>query len=278
MPPSRDRCVNHRSFTRISPTHYLVRDNSSLLLYTIHVGQIADYINFDEQLRTQGYRNLSSIPVAFDDFAYLWNTGARDDDPRRISRVYTPDGADTPTVDLSQHPVLAKEFYITPAQVGLAKVKEEPPKDTFHEEVTKEFLMDVMEQRRSLRQGPSGSSSFRRGNGRFEGTNRRGYFQRKNRFPPLFEAGPDLDVGTPLSRLRFRGKRQHWMRSPSPYHHRASTPEDLEPEGLDQGDEAGGSSHPVDDQPQDQTIGEATLPPSDIPADDTNEVEQMQTN
>ena len=50
MPPSRDRCVNHRSFTRISPTHYQVRDNSSLLSYTIHVGQIADYINFDEQL------------------------------------------------------------------------------------------------------------------------------------------------------------------------------------------------------------------------------------
>ena len=61
--------------------------------------------------------------------------------------------------------------------------------------------MDVMEQRRSLRRGPFSYTSFRRGNGRFEGINRRGYFQRKNRFPPLFEAGPDPDVGTPLSRL-----------------------------------------------------------------------------
>lgn len=157
MPPHRDRGVNHQSFTRISPTHYLVKNADSLLSYTVHVGQIADYLNFDEQLRTQGLRNLSSIPIAFDDFAYLWNTGASDNDTRRISRVYLPEGEEVPTVDLSQHPVKAKEFFITTEQVGLATARDGPPKDTFNDEVAQEFLRDVIEQRRNSRQGSSSS-------------------------------------------------------------------------------------------------------------------------
>ena len=68
------------------------------------------------------------------------------------------------------------------------------------------------------------------------------------------------------------------MCSPSPYHLQAATPEGIEPEGPDQGDEAGESSQPVEDHPQDQTTEELTLSPSDIPADEANEVKPMQTN
>ena len=78
------RGINHPSFTRISPTHYTIRDPKDILDSTIHVSQIADYLRFDEQLRAKGLAKLQSIPLGFDEFAHLWNTGARETDPRRI--------------------------------------------------------------------------------------------------------------------------------------------------------------------------------------------------
>ena len=199
MPPHRDRGVNHRSFTRISPTHYVIREADSPLSYTVHVGQIADYVNFDEQLRTQGLRNLSSIPLAFDNFAYLWNTGTSENDLCQVSRVYRPEGADDYTVELSHKPIKTKEFFITSEQVGLFTTKDETPKDTFHDEVTKEFLLDVMEQRRNLRQRPPKHTPYHKGVPQFKDNGHRGYHHRNNRHPPLYPVGPNPDMGSSLS-------------------------------------------------------------------------------
>ena len=158
----------------------MIREADSPLSYTVHVGQIADYVNFDEQLRTQGLRNLSSIPLAFDDFAYLWNTGTSENDLRRVSRVYRPEGADDYTVELSHKPIKTKEFFITLEQVGLFTTKDETPKDTFHDEVTKEFLLDVMEQHRNLRQGPPKHTPYHKGVLQFKDNGHRGYHHRNN--------------------------------------------------------------------------------------------------
>ena len=82
--------INHPSFTRISPTHYLVNDPSAskALPSTLHVGQIADYLTFNEQLCTHGISELQSVPHGFDDFAYLWNIGTSDNDYQQLSRIY----------------------------------------------------------------------------------------------------------------------------------------------------------------------------------------------
>ena len=42
--------VAHPSFTRITPTSYLMRDPDYPVHTTIHVGQITEYLQFDEQL------------------------------------------------------------------------------------------------------------------------------------------------------------------------------------------------------------------------------------
>ena len=116
------RGINHPFFTRLSPTHYLVRDKSSnnSLPSTLHVGQIADYLTFDEQLRAHGISELQSIPHGFDDFAYLWNIGASKNDDRQISRVYVSEDTSNYSVDATTTPVLLTDFFITPEQVGLA--------------------------------------------------------------------------------------------------------------------------------------------------------------
>ena len=127
------RGIDHPSFTRLSPTHYLINDSSgsNTLPITIHVGQIADYLAFDEQLRTHGISELQSIPHGFDDFAYLWNIGAHTNDDRQVSRVYVSEDSSGYSVDATTTPVLVTDFFITPDQVGLAipsnPIRDSPP-------------------------------------------------------------------------------------------------------------------------------------------------------
>ena len=114
------RGIDHPSFTQLSPTHYLVNNPSSskALPGTLHVGQIADYLTFDEQLRTHGISELQSIPHGFDNFAYLWNIGTSNNDYRQISRIFVSE-ADGYSVDATTTPVALTDFFITPDQVGL---------------------------------------------------------------------------------------------------------------------------------------------------------------
>ena len=211
----RSNCVDHPYFIRLSPTHYLIKDPNSDLESTIHVGQIADFVKFDELLRAEGFLNLQSMPLGFDDFAYYWNVGAREHDRRRVSRVYLPADASEYRVEETETPVHIRDFFITPEQVGLAiptvapnsMPRADQPKDTLHDELARDYLMDSLQQRRA---------------------NREAYAQRQeNRARPYNQkpaynqraANDSSNIGA-LSRLRFKRKRQ---RSPSPVR-RAPTP------------------------------------------------------
>ena len=139
------RGIDHPSFTRISPTHYLINDPaaSKALPGTLHVGQIADYLTFDEQLRTHGISELQSVPHGFDDFAYLWNIGTSDNDYRQISRIFVSE-ADGYSVDATTTPVVLTDFFITPEQVGLVDpsspdrdgtTSRNAPRDGYHDDM-----------------------------------------------------------------------------------------------------------------------------------------------
>ena len=137
------RGIDHPSIIQISPTHYLVSDPaaSNALPGTLHVGQIADYLTFNEQLRTHGISELQSVPHGFDDFAYLWNIGTSDNDYRQISRIFVSE-ADGYSVDATTTPVVLMDFFITPEQVGLVDpsspdrdgaTSRNAPRDNYHD-------------------------------------------------------------------------------------------------------------------------------------------------
>ena len=117
------RGIHHPSFLRLSPTHYLIRDPSGdSSNSTIHVGQIADFLNFDERFREHGnISSFQSIPLGYLDFAHLWNANAPRGDPRRLCSFSYEDGSDYPIISLSDHPVDVEDFFITPEQVGLRR-------------------------------------------------------------------------------------------------------------------------------------------------------------
>jgi RNase H-like domain found in reverse transcriptase/Integrase zinc binding domain/Reverse transcriptase (RNA-dependent DNA polymerase)/Retroviral aspartyl protease/Zinc knuckle len=187
------RGITHPYFTRISSTHYLIKEPSTSLNAAIHVGQIADFLKFDEQLRTKGIANLQSLPLGFDDFAYFWNDGADARDDRRISRIYIPENETEYYVDTSETPVYIKDFFITPDQVGILPPVANTPTDTYHDDLEKELLSVLREQRRN---------------------SRKGYEQRQERRLQPFNQGPDQDSIDHLSPLEFKGNKR--LRSSSP--------------------------------------------------------------
>ena len=75
-----------------------------------------------------GARKSTAIPHGFDDFAYLWNIGASDNDDRQISRIYVSEDTSNYSVNTTTTPVLLTNFFITPDQVGLAT-----PSNTGHD-------------------------------------------------------------------------------------------------------------------------------------------------
>ena len=115
------RSIDHPRFSRISPTHYLLRNVEGYLNHTIHAGQIADFINFDQSLREPGeLSSFRSMPLGYLEFAELWNSGVHQGDPRRFSTIYFPEGAEEPLLTIAPDPVALADFVITPQQVGLA--------------------------------------------------------------------------------------------------------------------------------------------------------------
>ena len=121
------RSIDHPRFSRISPTHYLLRNVEGYLNHTMHVGQIADFINFDQSLREPGeLSSLRSMPLGYLEFAELWNSGVHQGDPRRISTIYFPEGAEEPLLTVAPEPVALADFVITSQQVGLAITNSQP--------------------------------------------------------------------------------------------------------------------------------------------------------
>ena len=151
MPP-RNRCVVHPFFTRISSTHYLITDPDNSFATVIHVGQIADYIKFDDQIRaTGGLATLQSMPIGFVDFAHLWNLGS--ENGKTISRVYVPEGSNSYHVTISTSPVAISDFHITAEQVGLISPNASASLDEFTANLTREYASVMMDRSRHSHYG-----------------------------------------------------------------------------------------------------------------------------
>jgi hypothetical protein len=203
------------------------------------------YIKFDEQVCTKGLSKLQSMPFGYDDFAYYWNDGASESDLRRISRVYVSQDSPTYQVDLSDTPVYIKDFFITPDQVGLLPPSGNLSIDAYHDDLEKELLSVLMEQRRN---------------------SHKGYEQRQERQLLPFNQGPDQSQD--ISTLEFKGNKRLRVRSASPVSRRqSSTPVEATQEPLR-------AASPAIEQPAEVTVPMETtnwLPrPSRTPENDFN--------
>jgi hypothetical protein len=146
------RSVRHPLFSRISPTTYLIKDPDYLVNTTIHVGQVAEYIHFDEQIRAHAdSADFRSIPIGFIEFSNSWNDGVASGDPRRISSVFMAQDHRNSYVTPSEHPVLLKDFFITPEQTGAAPNTTNPSMDASQADITNEFAVLMAAQQKRQR-------------------------------------------------------------------------------------------------------------------------------
>ena len=156
MPANRPpllRGVNHPRFMRITPTFYSIKSPDHTFTNTIHVGQIGEYLRFDEQLRTRGNANgCRTIPVGYTDFCTAWNNGAPPGDLRRISDVYIAEETGNLVVELSHYPVYLSEFHVTPEQVGVTTGNPNQPSAELQAEINQEFTLLMVERRQRERQ------------------------------------------------------------------------------------------------------------------------------
>ena len=108
-----------------------MQDPDYSICTTIHVGQLTEYLQFNEELRTSHDPNhFKSIPIGFTEFRNLWNAGVSPGDDHRISTVFLDANPDHNTINPSYHPVQLRDFHITPTQAGLTTT---PQKSTlFH--------------------------------------------------------------------------------------------------------------------------------------------------
>ena len=112
--------IRHPSFRRVSPTRYTLGSVHNYR-YIIHVGQIVEFLDFDQTLRNgRKVMKSSEIPLGYEQFADLFNDGAHPKDKRRFSTLtYLSSKNGPPIIEKSQHPVTAHCFRITTAQCGL---------------------------------------------------------------------------------------------------------------------------------------------------------------
>ena len=238
------RGIDHPSFTRISPTHYLINDPaaSKALPGTLHVGQIADYLTFNEQLCTHGISELQSVPHGFDDFAYLWNIGTNDNDYRQISRIFVSE-ADGYSVDATTTPVVLTDFFITPDQVGLANPSDHGRDDTMSRNETRDnYHVDMSRNHPRTAYYDEPPRNPPRGYMDRQRHDQLGYSYRRERRPRRSSPGPPVGKvpksgkapSTVLTRLNFKGKRR--PRSPPPIQRSSSSaPSGSSSQGLNKG-------------------------------------------
>lgn len=145
--------VVHPLFSRITPTSYLIRDPDYPVHTTVHVGQIAEFLQFDEQLRAYPDDvDFTAIPIGFSEFGAAWNNGTIPGDRRRVSTVSLCDDPQDNSVSPSTHPLFLYEFHITPAQAGVVASTIAPPVSTAQDTVTNEFAFLMAERQRKQRQ------------------------------------------------------------------------------------------------------------------------------
>ena len=141
--------VKHPLFTRISPTVYLIKDRGYAINTTVHIAQIAEYIQFDEELRTYGSKSdFNSFPIGYPAFVKAWNEGTNDNDTRHFSTIFLANDPDYNEVIPSTHPLRLSDFHIDPKQFGASS--EGPPKpDPDQDIITREFgIMMAAQQKR----------------------------------------------------------------------------------------------------------------------------------
>ena len=145
--------VNHPNFTRISPTNYLMQDPDHSIDALIHVGQLAEYIKFDEQLRRRGsLTGFRSMPIGFSDFCVAWNNGTALDDPRRFCEVFLYGKPEDHVVNLSDDPIHLSEFHVTPEQTGLQVENSNQPPAALQADINQEFAALMVAKQKRQRQ------------------------------------------------------------------------------------------------------------------------------
>ena len=118
MPPV--RCptalqgVNHPNFTHITPTIYLLRYSNYPIRITFHVAQVAEYIQFNEEIRElyKSYK-ITSYPAGYPEFSKVWNEGAAPNDPRRFSTIHLADDPKDCDIYPTNNSISLADFYIT---------------------------------------------------------------------------------------------------------------------------------------------------------------------
>ncbi|KAF8804878.1 hypothetical protein BYT27DRAFT_7189195 [Phlegmacium glaucopus] len=182
--PVANQCIDHPSFRRLSPTQYLMKSPGSQLHITLHVGQIADILKFDEQVRLRnGIATLQHIPIGFAEFSVAWNTGAHPEDERRISKVFLGDSATENIIEASADPPYLCDFYITAEQVGL----ESEISSALLTEMSRELATTYVHKRKYERQG---------------------FFDRKEKRLQAFATRPSPQFAATTSRADFQAKRR----------------------------------------------------------------------
>ena len=224
------KCVRHPSFTRLSHTTYLMKDDEHDLTY--HTGQIANFLHFDEQLRaSKDPSKLSSMPAGYIGFSFAWNAGAAPGDHRRMSVIYLGDYPEDNYIVPTTRPLTVGDFFITAAQAGIAPDAIDQPSAAVQNDIVNEYaaLMaaNQKKQRKAFEKGtqkdakpsiiiprlfcpntPTSSDKFAV------------IIPRKIRFPsglPLpLRATPPKVIGPPLPRLLLKSRKTTLLTSRNP--------------------------------------------------------------
>ena len=111
--------IRHSHFVRNSTTEYALVHPDRLRRDLVHVSQIRKYLIFDRFLREgQHLTDSTDIPIGYETFANLFNTGTRPSDLRRIS-TYLEEAAGYRVIK-STNPVSLDDFFITSDQCGFS--------------------------------------------------------------------------------------------------------------------------------------------------------------
>ena len=85
----------------------------------LHTGQIAEYLRFNDQLKTQQRVTTTSlIPSGFLHFSAVWNERAFVKDPRRVCSLFYDNETQTYTT-IPTKSTLLSDFFITRLPYGL---------------------------------------------------------------------------------------------------------------------------------------------------------------
>lgn len=132
--------INHPSFTCVSPTTYLVKQQDYPILLSIHVTQITKYIQFDKKIyEDDDASHYQSVSISFYDFCNAWNSGVAPDDPHHLSTFYYAEETAHNTISPSPYPVQLHRFYITPAQAGATHSSSNQMSNSLQSDINQEF-------------------------------------------------------------------------------------------------------------------------------------------